>query len=865
VGRDTELTNARAALAGDAAGLVVSGASGVGKTRFADEVLADLAGQGTEVVRLLATRAAATIPFGAAATLLGDDASELASAQEPPTLAALQDAVTRRAEGRPLVVGVDDAHLLDEATARLVHHLADPPRSRVLLTVRLAEPAPRPVDALRHGGRCQYLELQPLTRDHVTMLLEAALGSQVEGHSADTLWQVTAGNVLFLRELCRDALDRGTLRRQHEVWTWTGDPILGARLQELLDSRLGQLSDAEHEAVALLALGEPLPRCLVAEMASPEAVERLIDRGLVTSHQAPDDPTRGSETLRLSHPLYGEGLRSRLGPLETADLYARLAGGLAAAGPPAPGDRLRIAVWSVTSGRPVDPNLLVAAARDALTRGDGVLAERLARGAATTFPGALVWGEALAALRRGREAEAVLGPLEPQATMAATRVAVCVARLAAHRSGDLPLEEAHRVAAHALATLEDDDDRRDLIDAALAETLADRGQIWEAGVLALPLLESPNAAARAVAFGPASTWLVHSGRADEAVVAGRAALGDALQHRHGVPWGPGRVVGHLGTALLTTGRLDELAVLCEQARTGPLAPTGAAQGVVALLQGAEALLRGRPATARGVLREAVLSFERTAGVGRRARALALLVEAEALLGEIASAEATLAALPPAPAGLADVDRQRAELCVLAARGDAGQAADRAVDLMELAVREDHPFLVLAMAYMAMRFGAVEVASCAEIVASEIQGALAGAFGQHGAALARQDAGGLEEASAALAALGCQLLAAEALVHAALAHQRDGRTARARAVAAQVTELRAGCEGARTPLLSQGGLIADLTPREREVALLAAGGMTSREISDQLGVSVRTVDNQLGRIYAKLGVAGRGELAGLLGL
>ena len=41
---------------------------------------------------------------------------------------------------------------------------------------------------------------------------------------------------------------------------------------------------------------------------------------------------------------------------------------------------------------------------------------------------------------------------------------------------------------------------------------------------------------------------------------------------------------------------------------------------------------------------------------------------------------------------------------------------------------------------------------------------------------------------------------------------------------------------------------DLTPREREIALLAAGGSSSREIAERLVLSVRTVDNHLQNAY-----------------
>ena len=46
---------------------------------------------------------------------------------------------------------------------------------------------------------------------------------------------------------------------------------------------------------------------------------------------------------------------------------------------------------------------------------------------------------------------------------------------------------------------------------------------------------------------------------------------------------------------------------------------------------------------------------------------------------------------------------------------------------------------------------------------------------------------------------------------------------------------------------------------------AAQGLESREIGARLFVSARTVDSHLHRIYAKLRVHGRGELAEALGI
>lgn len=55
----------------------------------------------------------------------------------------------------------------------------------------------------------------------------------------------------------------------------------------------------------------------------------------------------------------------------------------------------------------------------------------------------------------------------------------------------------------------------------------------------------------------------------------------------------------------------------------------------------------------------------------------------------------------------------------------------------------------------------------------------------------------------------------------------------------------------------------LTPSERQVALLVAGGQRNQAVADKLGKSLRTVEFQLNATYRKLGLRGRTQLARLL--
>jgi DNA-binding NarL/FixJ family response regulator len=113
-------------------------------------------------------------------------------------------------------------------------------------------------------------------------------------------------------------------------------------------------------------------------------------------------------------------------------------------------------------------------------------------------------------------------------------------------------------------------------------------------------------------------------------------------------------------------------------------------------------------------------------------------------------------------------------------------------------------------------------------------------------------------------MGALLLAAEAAADAADAFRRAGQTRAAAAATHRSEALVSHCEGAATPRLCKTSAVTPLSGREREVATLAADGLTSKDIADRLYLSVRTVDNHLQNIYSKLGVKSRAELARALG-
>lgn len=67
-------------------------------------------------------------------------------------------------------------------------------------------------------------------------------------------------------------------------------------------------------------------------------------------------------------------------------------------------------------------------------------------------------------------------------------------------------------------------------------------------------------------------------------------------------------------------------------------------------------------------------------------------------------------------------------------------------------------------------------------------------------------------------------------------------------------------GMAVQLSGSGDGVEHLTPQERRIALIVADGATVREAADQLFLSPKTVEAHLGRVYRKLGVHNRAQLA-----
>ncbi|MGH8922179.1 MAG: helix-turn-helix transcriptional regulator, partial [Actinomycetes bacterium] len=368
-----------------------------------------------------ATSVAAAIPLGAFAHLI----PAVEATSDP--LALLQRASCSIAEGseRGLVIGIDDAHVLDELSVTLVHQLALTGVVSIVLTVRTGEPVPDPVVTLWKDGLADRLELQPLPRPEMDRLVTEVLGGVVDSRTGEQLWRLSRGNALFLRELVEGGYQTGALRPREGVWRWEGSMDPTPRLHEIVAAKLGGLDADERAALELLATGEPLGLGRLAGLTNPGVVAALERSGLVIVENS-----GWRAQAWLAHPIYGAVVRDQLPEADACQLRRRLAHAYL------PWQRhddlLRAGTLLLDSDEPsTNADLLADAAGRACAALDHDLAVRMARTAVDGASGVrarLAWQEALRWQGKPDEAEQVAAATEPLVTEARDRYRLVVVR-----------------------------------------------------------------------------------------------------------------------------------------------------------------------------------------------------------------------------------------------------------------------------------------------------------------------------------------------------------------------------------------------------------------------------------------------------
>jgi DNA-binding CsgD family transcriptional regulator len=856
VARNAEVDEiVRTIRASPSGGVIVAWPAGVGKTRVALEA-AKIATPRSPVHLLRATRATGTIPLGAVAHLL--PVETIPHHANPIRWAA--DAIAPPGAAKPLLV-VDDAHALDETTAAVIHLLVHAKRARILATIRSGETAPDPIVALWKDDLAVRTDLVPFDGDGTAALLAAALGGPVARDTRERLHQVSGGNALLLHELVTAASEGGALGMVNGVWWLSKEIPLSPRLTDVIDGRFGTLSDAERGALECVAYAEPIGIALLQKLVAPEVIEAVEARGLI--RVTVDD--RRVEA-RLDHPLFGELIRSRCGKARRRRILSGLVTVTTETGAARRDDPMRIAVWAVEGGAPANASTLLAGTRLAWSLQDQPLAARLGRAAvaaANTVESTLLLVEILSSAHEFTEVQQRLDALPAGEHDEKTRTAIAAARIRLLAWGLGRHADALALADRTLEDINEPANRQELEYAAIDINYA-LGHWSEAAAECRRIIEAPaSPILGSLARTTLCSALVPLGRLQEAIDTANDLLADRFYWAEDFPDLGGHASVMAALASQTIGSVDAFDAAVERLEV-EVANMDLFANSIMVCRGVGALLRGKIAAAASLLRESETAptngISSLSGMSELARALA----------HSGDADGARAALGVGITRTYTVRGEKVPFAVrlnapwiLAAEGHLSDALAGCVEAAAFFRTAGTARRELIALHDAVRMGgAARVATRLAELAATYDGTFARVCAAHARAAAEMDGTGLDKVAADFEQLGRLLYAAEAYAQAAEAYTEKGSTALARKSASCARTLATRCEGARTPALLR--LYApDLTARELEIALMAASGMTSAAIAETLVLAVRTIDNHLRSVYAKLGIAGRHDLSKVL--
>jgi len=899
VGRERELERIERALesarSGASATLALVGEAGIGKTALLDHAAEHAAGM--RVLRARGIESEAQIPFAALLELLRPALVMLDQIPEPQAV-ALEGALALRrgpsqerfavgaatlsllaayAEEGPVAVLVDDAHWLDGSSAQALlfafrRLVADP--IAVLIAVREGDPS------LLDGADLPTLHVGGLTSGEAATLLGG-----LSPAAAERLHGATAGNPLALIELAADALD--------VALTPEGAPVLvSARISDAFLRRLGELDDSARRALVLAATSDSGDLPMLGR-----AADRLgIDLGTLAVAESGGLVTLKPGSVEFRHPLARSAIYAAA-PIEERRAAHRA---LAAALPDRDVDRR---AWHLAAAAVGTDDAASAALEQAGERSRdrssyataSAAFERAARLARDGERRARLLLEAAEAGWNAGLADRAGALLEEAAactTDPATGVAID------HLSGHItarrgPVMRAYEILT-AAATRADPDRAVVMLAEAVAAAFAagkPAEMLWAAERAHAALTDDASVRSRFMAEIALGMALVLGGDAAagaEALHQGVVLADSAPELKDDVPLLSWVTLGPLFLRKANVGR----AALAEALHTARARAALGELPFVLLLLARDQATSDRWAVAEATYDEGIALARETdqrtdlvlgvsglawlqARRGREDETRALAAEAIQLADELGARLGELwahAALGELALGL----------------GDAAQAAEQFEDqrrlLRELGITDVDlsPAAELVDAYVRLgRGNDAELVSSQFMTAAEAKAqpwSLARALRSLG--LVASDADHAEQFERALR-LHEHTPDGFETARTRLAYGQRLRRARNRVLAREQLRLaveaferldaRPWAEQARAELAATGetlrrrdpSTVDELTPQELQIALLLAGGRTTREAAATLFLSPKTIEYHLRHVYLKLDVHSREELADAL--
>ncbi|WP_461062231.1 helix-turn-helix transcriptional regulator [Streptomyces pseudoechinosporeus] len=346
IGRDELLGRARDQLSGGGS-VLLHGPPGIGKSTMLRALDTEYANSARTVLRCSATESESHLPFLALVDLLGLVADEVADALPLPQRAALEAALTGRAESSlhrdglalrlavlsvlralaargPVLLVADDLQWLDAPSAELLGFAARrlggmPVRMLGAVRTRTEPKEQEHVPYLRaYPPESLALRLAPLARSQVSELLAARGYTGLRRSTVRDIHHTSGGNPLFALELGRALAESPTPPRP-------GEPLpVPTSLRALVLSRLDLLS-AEARRTLLVASAGARPTLALLHAAGRTDAESetalAASLGLVATN-GPDGQQEG--TVRFAHPLVSAALYAQATHQERRDAHAAL-------------------------------------------------------------------------------------------------------------------------------------------------------------------------------------------------------------------------------------------------------------------------------------------------------------------------------------------------------------------------------------------------------------------------------------------------------------------------------------------------------------------------------------------------------------
>lgn len=835
--------------------IVISGELGIGKTELVRQVVAELRVDGAVVTTLRATAGTRNIAFGALSGFI-DPAARVDPAVQ---IAAATARLRSNAAGRPHIVAVDDAQFLDDASVAVLGALvagatedtSEHASVSLVATVRSSDPTPAVLDDLWRQADADRITLGPLDDAEVTALVEECFRHQAE-HPVDRsvvsgIVDRASGNPLFARELVTAQV--------------RGDPAgLSMQLLEVVERRLRSLGDAEQRHLAMIAVGQPLD--VSSPVLDAGVLADLEAAGLVVTRRAEHGPARGV-VAHLAHPLYGEVIVHRLTPLRRQEIARSLAAALGqASGEPSRqrrGDALRLVTWMLDAGDTPPPDLAEAAAFEAIGWLDTDLAEALARRsveagrtASSLFTlgevrrvsghphdAVELWNEAFALATDDNDIRRIalaLGQLDnlflqrPDLTievLTAARDRISDPSLRLGIESDLAMEMSGHDRAEQLRE----------IDRVLADPACGDESAWTA------LSNILWVKATSLEIAGIDRYLARAEEIEQRLPAERDAEIDLI-----------RSISI--NAPMIRGRLDEASDVAERWRK-EAGERGIAIGLSEFSTAVLELLRGRGDVAERLIGRAIdtlAAYDTFNTLPMVACAGAVVATANGDT-DLATRRTDLAAeRAGSGAPWYDLWSARAEGWIAAAAGDHDEAIRRALEAAKLG-QEGGDLGWAAFAFHdAASWGHDDDSLRAARRGRESDCHLFDVIFDHLDAAARRDPGALAHCARRFEAAGAHAPAGAAWAN------------RAACGADEVEQCRDATRALTlAPAVSLRPETSELalTPRQLDIARLAARGLASKAIAAELFLSARTVDNHLREVYRRLGIGGRAELADVI--